>query len=186
MNLRYKPGLRAVKTALAVLLCLLSSQLLGRSYAFYSCIAAVVCMQPTAEKSLHAGIHRFIGTLIGGLVGFLLLESSKPLPADHGWAFVFIIPLFLLLAIYLCNILGRKDSAAICCIVFLNIATNFDRGMHNSLLYVADRVIDTSIGIVFAVLVNRFVFPRRSKEALRTDPAAPPVSETSESAPRGE
>lgn len=160
MNWRYKPGLRMVKTGVAVLLCLVASILLHRENAFYSCIAAVICMQPTTEKSLHAGIHRFIGTLCGGFVGFLLLEASRLIPQYYTWAYVLVIPVFLLLAIYLTNLLGRRESAAICCIVFLNIATNLDRGIQNSLLYVADRVIDTGIGIVLAVLVNRFLFPR--------------------------
>ena len=65
MNWRYKPGLRMVKTGVAVLLCLVASILLHRENAFYSCIAAVICMQSTTEKSLPVGIHRFIGTLCG-------------------------------------------------------------------------------------------------------------------------
>ncbi|MBC8571445.1 FUSC family protein [Zongyangia hominis] len=181
MNFRYKPGLRAVKTGIAVCLCLLVSCLFGRNYAFYSCIAAVVCMQPTTGKTVHVGVHRFIGTLIGGFVGFLLLESAKLIPQYHDWAYIPIIPLFLLLAIYLCNILGRKDSAAICCIVFLNIATNFDRGIHNSLLYVMDRVIDTSIGIILAVLVNRFIFPRKSRSSDSAQADLPSPQEEEES-----
>ena len=58
--------MRAIKTALAVFCCLLISIPLHRESPFFSCIASIVCMQATWEKSLKSGLNRFYGTLLGG------------------------------------------------------------------------------------------------------------------------
>lgn len=83
MDIHYQPGLRAVKSALAVFLCLLVSIPLHRESPFFSCIASIVCMQPTWEKSLRTGFHRFYGTVLGGTARVPFsgsLRSAAPLP----------------------------------------------------------------------------------------------------------
>ncbi|MFR4008622.1 MAG: FUSC family protein [Christensenellales bacterium] len=40
---------------------------------FYATIAAVVCTQQTHEKTVNMGLHRMLGTLIGGAVGYVVL-----------------------------------------------------------------------------------------------------------------
>ena len=40
---------------------------------FYATIAAVVCTQQTHEKTVNMGLHRMLGALIGGAVGYVVL-----------------------------------------------------------------------------------------------------------------
>lgn len=160
MNFRYIPGLRGIKTAVAVFLCLAVAFLFSRESPFYSCIAAVVCMQPTHEQSVQLGVERTIGTMAGGVVGFLALVVCAWLPRHIEWLFLLVLPVFLVLAVYLCNVLGQEKSTAICCIVFLSIAINHGGTVSEAVSFAANRVLDTVIGIVIAVLVNRFVAPQ--------------------------
>ncbi len=151
-------GMRLIKTTVAVFLCLVVRVLLRRdSTMFYGAIAAVMCMQATTQKTIHAGVHRFLGTLAGALVGFLVLEGSVFLPGYHAWSHLVVIPAGMLLAAWGCVLLGRKDSVAICCIVYLSIVTNFDRTIADTGTYVVTRIIDTGIGITVATLVNRYL-----------------------------
>ncbi len=151
-------GMRNVKTAVSVLICLFLSALLRRHSAFYACIAAVMCIQPSYDKTLRYGLNRFIGTVIGGTVGYFVLELSLLLPSTW-WCFKFFLyAVCIILLIYICGLIRRAGSSAICCIVFLSIVTNVDRGIQDTLLYVVNRVIDTTIGIAVAMAVDRLLF----------------------------
>ena len=63
-----------------------------------------------------------------------------------------------MLVIYTCNVLGLKGAVTIACIVFLNVVTHFDRDSQDAFFYVLYRMIDTTVGIVLAVLINRIGF----------------------------
>lgn len=161
MNWSYKPGLRAVKTTIVVFLCLLIAFLFKRENAFYATIAAVVCLQPTYDETFRLGLNRVIGTVIGGAFGYLVLELCTKIPYYHEYWYMLIVPVGIVLLIYLCNVVNRKAAVAICCIVFLSITANSSRDITHALSYVLNRVLDTSIGIIIAMLVNRFVAPRK-------------------------
>ena len=154
LNTHYKIGLRALKSSLAVFLCFLVDLILHGDNVFYSAIAAIICMQPTPEKSIDVGINRFIGTLIGGLLGFIILKAADYIPYyEH--IYILVIPLCMLIAIYVCNVIDKKDSVSICCVVYLSVVTNFARTVPSTELYVIDRIIETTIGIIIAVIVNK-------------------------------
>ena len=69
-------GLRMIKSSIAVFLCLMLNMLRqGQGVVFYSCIAAVLCMQQDAGSSVRVGKNRVVGTLVGGaadLIGSLI------------------------------------------------------------------------------------------------------------------
>ncbi|MDR2296037.1 MAG: aromatic acid exporter family protein, partial [Clostridiales Family XIII bacterium] len=68
-------GMRTVKTALSVLICMLLYRLAApfgyttNFDAFLACTAAVICMQDSVEKSLKSGRNRLAGTGVGALLG---------------------------------------------------------------------------------------------------------------------
>ena len=154
LNTHYRIGLRALKSSMAVFLCFLVDLILHGDNVFYSAIAAIICMQPTPEKSIDVGINRFIGTLIGGLLGFVILKIADFIPY-YEYTYLLVIPLCMLIAIYVCNVIDKKDSVSICCVVYLSVVTNFARTTPNTELYVIDRIIETTIGIIIAVIVNK-------------------------------
>jgi len=159
MKCRYTIGLRTIKTVIAVFVCLLIKLIFHRETIFYATIAAVICMQQTPQKSISTGIHRFIGTIIGAAFGFIVLKIVPYIPSYYTFSYVFIIPLCMLAAMYFCTFLNQKTSIAICCIVFLGVVTNFGRDISNTETYVIIRIIDTTIGIVVATIVNKYFFP---------------------------
>ena len=71
---RHWIGMRIIKTVVAVFLCSVRYQ-----SGFYSMIAAVVCIQNSAGKTIESSVNRMIGTLIGGVVGVLVVYSLDTL-----------------------------------------------------------------------------------------------------------
>ncbi|HCU08120.1 MAG TPA: hypothetical protein DF480_03985, partial [Clostridiales bacterium] len=67
-----------------------------------------------------------------------------------------IIPLILIVLM-----LKRPGSVIIASVVFLIICLT--KGQENTLIYAIDRVIDTLLGIVFALLVNWFPLLNRHR-----------------------
>lgn len=158
MDARYKIGVRTLKTSLAVFFCLLFAFFTHRESAFYSSIAAVVCMQKSTDKTILAGFNRFIGTVIGGMTGFGVLEAARFIPHYYEYVYLFAVPLLNIFLIWLCNVIKKPGSVVICSIVFLSIVTDFSRDIPNTWVYTSSRIVDTTIGIIFAVIVNQFFF----------------------------
>lgn len=153
---RYLPaiGMRNLKTALAVFLSLLFYQLFPNRSPMYAVLASIMCVQPTVDSSLSAGVNRILGTALGGGLGYLIIRIS--------WQYFggrspnILISLGIVAAIYLCILLRLPDAASMCCVVMVLIALEGYQ-QTDALVYTFNRVLDTSVGIVFAVLVNKYV-----------------------------
>ena len=165
VNIEYKIGLRAIKTAVAVFFCALISTLLKREDIFCSSIAAVICMEQTYKRTIEVGLNRFIGTIIGGIIGYIALELSEYLPYFE-WVRIFILPFCILSVIYICNIINRKPSVSIGCVVVLVIVAKLGNPMNSTFMYVIFRVTDTLIGVLVAMIVNKFMFGGALKETV--------------------
>lgn len=144
-----KLGMRTVKTTVAVLLALLITLALNRPYPFYAAVATIIAMSSTVFNSVQQGKNRVLGTCLGAVIGylFLLVGPDNPFLAAMGVGII----------IYLCNLLQMQKSVSISCVVFLSILIG-SQGTY-PLQYTINRVIDTVIGIVIAVLVNMFIYP---------------------------
>lgn len=145
----YKIGMRNIKTAIAVFLCVSISKIFKMQYPFYSAIATVIAMQSSVTESFNAGKVRMLGTFVGALVGliFSLIYPNSEILCGLG----------IVAIIYFCNILKLKKSVTISCIVFIAIMTNL-KG-ENPLLYSTSRCVDTFLGIAIAVIVNYLIVP---------------------------
>ena len=150
LNTHYYLKGRALKTALAVFLTELLAVVLGRKSAFYSSIAAVICLMKTHEDTQKKGIERLIGTVTGGLLGWGFLELFIRIPNYKELFYPFMAPFGVLLVIYVLNVLNRQGSCMIGCVVFLSIAVNFNRTLAEIPWYVFDRILDTALGIAMA------------------------------------
>ena len=149
-----KLGMRTIKTAICVLICLLFNHLFSPEVSLISAIAAIVCMQSTIENTLKVGVNRLIGTTIGGGFGILFLPLAQNAPFE-------LFPLLLMsigiiVTIYLCNVIKMPGSSVICAIVFISLLA-IPSDTQNLYLVAVFRIIDTAIGIVVATLVNRFI-----------------------------
>lgn len=164
INKEYRIGLRAIKTAIAVFFCALISTLFKREDIFCASIATVICMEQTYKQTIETGMNRFIGTIIGGAVGYIALELSEYIPY-YEWVRIFVLPFCILSVIYICNMINRKSSVSIGCVVVLVILARLGDPMSSTFMYVVFRVMDTLVGVFVATVVNRFMFGGPMKES---------------------
>ena len=81
INKEYRIGLRAVKTAIAVFVCAVISTIITHEEdIFCSCIAAVICMQPTCEQTLQALLllAKDFCLAVWNFSGHLYMQFYKP------------------------------------------------------------------------------------------------------------
>lgn len=144
-----KIGMRNVKTALSVLICILLFQLFKMGSPFYAAIAAIISMQSSVADSFKTGKYRMLGTFLGALVGliFALIGHGSPI----------LISLGIMIIIYISNLLKWNKSISIAGVVFISIMINMNGG--SPFAYSFNRLVDTLIGITVAVLVNYFISP---------------------------
>jgi len=154
----YRIGMRVVKTAVAVGICLLFALIFGGIESILiTAVAAIVTIRTTQEETIVSGMFRIFGTIIGAIFGCLIVVISIYLPYYNDGLFVIVIPVMLLLNLYICNMLRLQDSCSISCVVTILIATQiaplFDP-MDDALNFALLRVRDTFVGVIVATLIN--------------------------------
>ena len=138
-----KVGLRTIKSGIAVFLCLL----LLPNEPFFACLTAVICLQDTVYNSIHMGINRGAGTILGASFGLIFLFLFRSLENHISNTYIskpliyLIIAIGIILMIYLCNILKRPGAYS------------------DPLFYATNRIIETLLGIVISILVNKLITP---------------------------
>lgn len=157
-----KIGLRNIKTALAVCICMLIFQLINRENPFFACIAAVFCMKDTVASSVSMGKNRIIGTIIGGILGIIVIYISDLVPFLYKITPI-VTGLGIVIVIYICTLIKRNGSVIISCIVFIGIMINYSSQV-DSYLYAINRSFDTFIGIIVAILINKYFNPPEEKQ----------------------
>lgn len=156
----HRVGLRNIKTALAVTVCMIIFHLIGRENAFYACIAAVICMKDTVSSSFTMGKNRLIGTILGGILGIVIIFIMIKLPFLYDYN-AFVTGVGIVGVIYACNLFNKPGSVTIACIVLIGIMINYSGPQ--SYAYAVGRSIDTAIGIIVAILINKYFNPPEEK-----------------------
>lgn len=149
-------GMRTIKTMIAVYLCFMLGMLRG-VMPFYSAISAVLCIKKDVHEGRKAGVHRMIGTIVGGLVGMigLLIFRRIPMP-EFGWFHFLLITIGLIPVIYIIVALKAKEAVFIGCVVFLSVTVSHG-GDEHPILFAVNRMVDTFIGIITAWGVNHLL-----------------------------
>lgn len=164
LNKEYKIGLRAIKTSVAVAICALISMFLNHEDIFCACIASVICMEQTYAQTKDTGLNRIIGTMAGGIIGYLGLECACALPY-YEWVRIIFLPICILCVVYICNFVNKKNAVSIGCVVVIVILSRSGSSKNSTWLYVIQRVTDTLIGIFVAMVVNRYMFTKKKSDA---------------------
>lgn len=150
---RRRVGMRIIKTVLAVFVCGVLASVRDQS-GFYSMIAAVVCVQNSAGKTIESSVNRMTGTLIGGVAGVAvvyLLEVMGILYIEL--ARYAALALMLIPIIELCLLIRKPGSAAMACVVFLCVTVNHSVG-DTPVIYSIERLFETLIGVALACGVD--------------------------------
>ena len=168
-----KVGGRTLKTVVAVFLCLLTGIVRKSDTAFYAAIAAVLCVQRTSEDSFREAFNREafnreVATVIGGICGMLVLVFERNIYCVPYEVLRCLLLSVLLIPIINFSVLIKQEKGTfLMCVVFLCITvTHGNDG--NPLAFGIARIIDTTVGIVIALVINQFSFCG-SKEPSRMD-----------------
>lgn len=166
-------GMRNIKTATAVILCIVLTRVLAfigenahfgffestynflfvRSTPLYSSLAALVAVGNTVQDSYKTGLSRIFGTFVGGAFAVLHILLNQVINKEffyYATVFAFIVAI-----IYLSTAISHNEITATSGMIFLIII--FSIQDEPPLIYAVHRLIDTVGGVIVAIGVNMAV-----------------------------
>lgn len=166
-------GMRTVKTALCVLICLLIYELFsfvgslfegGYIYNFlrvsilegspsFACIASVICLQDNMKRSKKIALSRIIGSVLGGAFACVFIIINNKLLS--GKLYILFAVVGTVAIICVCNYLRNPVSVSISVITFLIIFVGTDFAA--PFYFAVNRVVGTLIGAATALIVNKTI-----------------------------
>ena len=156
-------GMRMVKTAAAVLICLLVSMAVDREdMRIYSSIAALLCVQPYAEDTKRMAIQRIVGTAIGSVFGIATLLLEMDLDIQGTLVGYIVIAAVTVPNLWIAVVLKSSNAAALSGIVFLSITVTHVTDA-SPWIFAWYRASETLVGIAVGIAVNAFQLPRRKR-----------------------
>ena len=147
--------IHAAKTAVAAGLCWWLARLFGLTDGYWSAISAIIVLQSNFGATISASRDRFLGTLIGALLGFAFTQFGV-LP----WNFIAAV----LAAVIICGLLGLRSSSRLAGVT-ISIVMLVQTGSHWTVAL--HRVIEVLLGIAVALGISTLVFPDRARLRLR-------------------
>ena len=160
-------GMRIIKSSIGVLLGFIIYLLRGKQGApFYTALSVLWCMQPYPSNAKANARQRTIGTMIGAFYGLIMiLLEYYFLPFDNEFIRYLIISVLIIPVIYTTVVINKKNASYFSCVVFLSIVVNHLNDK-NPYFFVFNRVLDTMIGIVLALIINTARIPRKKRDNL--------------------
>ncbi|MGG7179401.1 FUSC family protein [Clostridium paraputrificum] len=160
-----KIGLRTIKTSIAVFLCLA----ILPNEPFFACLTSVFCIQDTVENSYKMGKNRGIGTIMGALIGLIVMFIFKAVTYNIDSVFIkkliiyIFIALGIIIVIYSNNLFLKMPGAInVACIAFLAVTTT--HAFNDPIYYAVNRTFETICGIIIGIAVNVLINPPKSKK----------------------
>ena len=158
-------GMRMIKTAVAVFICLLIYSLRGYeigSGMSEAAVTAIVCMQPFVQDTKEYALNRLSASLIGSVWALLMLLFLMDFPvfSDNQIVLYAVMAFGVLAALYTAVLFRASDAAGLAAIIYISIIVgypNIEQPLHSALI----RMLDIHIGLAVAVLVNIIHLPRR-------------------------
>ena len=159
-------GQRNIKTAVAATLCALVYLLINRNPTF-ACIGVIFGMGADMSQSRLHGGNRFFGTLIGGVLGMALFQLYICFYPDGSFqplmlTFLFAGVVLLILSCQFFRWVGAvQPGGVLLCIILFNTPVD------TYISYSLDRIFDTGIGVLVALVIN-YVFSRERVEQIKS------------------
>jgi uncharacterized membrane protein YgaE (UPF0421/DUF939 family) len=141
-----RPLVIGVRCALAALASVEVSRYFGLQYPIYALVAAILVTEYHGEETRQQSVTRFSGNVLGIIAGGVL----GTLLGGHSW----VIGLAAFCMILLCYSCGLTAAAKLS--AFVAALTVMDHSK-TPWLYGRDRIIETLIGIGFAVLASLII-----------------------------
>ncbi len=158
----YSLGLRAFKTTLAIFISVIISYTFHDSTAIFFCgIAVVTCIQKDFKTTVSIGYSTFLGTLLGGLLGFLVVEiCNLTTKYTHIVEFILIL-IAVFIVLYFCRLFKYPAMIPTTCIILLKMIAQYNGFETNKNMFyflLSPVFLFTFIGILIAIFVNAIPF----------------------------
>jgi hypothetical protein len=147
----------ATRVALAALVATLVSEALGMSATWFAAIAAIVAMQSTLRSSVRSAVTSVVGAVFGTVIGI----GGALLGWDQAWA----VAVVVVITIGFPSLFGRPQvgqQAALVAVVILLMPSHEG----SVIVYAMNRLLQSVIGVVVALVVQLTVFPPRAYRKL--------------------
>lgn len=157
-----KIGARTIKTGITVLVCALISFLIfNRESAFISSMSGVTCLQNSVKGSVSTGKNRITGTIFGAVIGFIFASLSRYM-GNNKFIISLVAGIGTIATIYLCIVFSIQDCINTACVMFLMIMMSISESQW--LTYSITRTIDTFVGVLVGITVNKYVLKNSFKK----------------------
>ena len=137
---------RAIRASVSIFLCIIIANTFKLKDPFFVCIPATMLMI-TSYSVIKSGENRILGTVIGAIIGTLLIFLGPMNPITSGIGIIVII--------FICKFIKWEASATIAGLIFMSIMIGV-KG-ENPLIYSTNRTFDTLIGIIITIIVNNLM-----------------------------
>lgn len=149
------PGMRIIKTSLAIIICFMIDYLRGYAYPYNCAITAIICMQQNLPNAKSAAKNRIYGTFFSGIYSISVIYFlTKVLSMELNSFFYFIsigvlvVPLMTLLV----N-LGLEKSILVATVIYI-LCCITSLGNKRPIMYMLFRVVDSTLGILVSLFIN--------------------------------
>jgi len=145
-------GPLSIRTALAAALTALLYAFAPERNPTFACIGAIFGTCADREESRRSGGNRFFGTIIGGFIGLGLYEVEHLIsPEGNYWLRLPLLFVGVVVLVVLCAVFrwpgGVQPGGVVLCIILLNTPPHH-------MDYAINRMIDTGIGVLVALILN--------------------------------
>lgn len=157
------PGLRIIKTIIAIVIVMIISRFSGGLLTPYDMVVvAIIAMQGDVAESLKEVRNRISSTIIGGIIG--TISMSIMYVSDAEIVDLFIVPFGIFLILYFCSkLIGKSEFIIIACYVFL--AITLDEPAEISWIYPIRIMANTIVSSIVAMAVN--LYTPKDKSAVK-------------------
>ena len=163
---RFRLGLRTLKTALAVMLCIILFKVSDRGAPLIAALSAVFSLRQDLTTSLTFGKSRVLGNTLGGglaIVYFLV----KDLFSSDFLVELFLLPFLVIVVIVVSDGINNNSGIISAIATLLLISLSIPQG--ESFQFAFSRVIDTFIGTFIGIGLNFFFKPKPIEEEHEID-----------------
>lgn len=157
----FRLGMRTLKTALAVMICIIIFKVFHRGTPMIAAIAAVFSLRQDLSTSLSFGKSRIIGNTLGGVLAILYFFIQNHFSHDFIVELIF-IPILVIIVIVVSDGLNNNSGIISAIATLLLIALSIPQG--ETLSSAISRVIDTFIGTFVGIGVNFIMRPKLQEE----------------------
>ncbi|WP_265457123.1 FUSC family protein [Enterococcus sp. HY326] len=154
---KFRLGLRTIKSAVAVMICILVFHFVDGGQPLIAALAAVFSLRQDLSTSLSFGKSRILGNSLGGLLAIFYFVIKSYFEYDF-LVELFLLPVLVALCIVISDGINNNSGIIASIATLLLISLSIPQG--ESAFYALSRVIETFIGTFIAIAINFFGQPK--------------------------